>query len=106
MTDEELVRLAGLLGWDTVNGSPGWAWADWGENDEIRLVEITTWEGAGAVVEAMRALGYTWDASSDPWEASFFGEGNLFGSRSDNNFPASLPEAIARAALAALGGAG
>lgn len=117
MTDEELVRLAGLLGmtlahsatWgDEYVGPMGYELGS-GMDDEMLhpIAWLTTWEGAGAVQSAMAALGFGMVLRVERGTASceLTSWRRLMPDRSGRAEADTAPEAVARAALAALGGA-
>ena len=98
-TDAQLVALAEKLGW-TVKEDHGTTWIFRGSFG-YPLEHLCTWPGAGAVVEAMMALGYDYSmAGPDLHEATF---GNLLLSLTALTVEsATLPDAILLAACAAL----
>jgi len=78
-------------------------WCDkdgWGHGRVIDFVPSESWDDAGRVVEKMRADGFRLELSSNPWDVEFTRDGRVEG----HGIAATAPEAICKAALAAVGG--
>ena len=106
MTDEELVELAGLLGWDPVDGEGFAQQILWPEqrSDWKPLAWLLTGDGMLAILTRMGEMGYDSMVSaftSGKSVASFFDE--VIG-RVASQYADTLPEAVAGAALRALRG--
>lgn len=110
MTDEELVELAERLGWDVVRHRvlrlrPTRGLHEvagiWLRTGEVKPTWLLTGDGMLAVIAAMRERGFRWAAAE---RAEVYAEFVREDERGTFQGKVSLPEAVARAALAALKG--